>query len=179
MAQIIPLITHLGPPHSVSKICVDRFSPYFQSPEKFGISNLQPHSAYRDLYPTGSALPKLAYHFDGDYDSCGGADSEAMVQFHGALADWRAMWGGGTEERPRLLVTWLGADDYRLIDTRQKDNHKVMSLTKAEARASIWGWRENDDKVVQRCLENKLALQVDGRFVPLAVTDLETMRELI
>ncbi|NQZ21017.1 MAG: RiPP maturation radical SAM protein 1 [Colwellia sp.] len=65
MAEIIPLIVHLQPPHhELIKIRYPRFSPYFKDPEKYGLT-LAPLQSYQHVYPlTGQALANIAYFFD-------------------------------------------------------------------------------------------------------------------
>jgi len=61
----IRLITHLYPPTGVSRIDVQRFSPYYLRPEKWGIRNIRPMALYYYIYPESRVnLDNLAYHFD-------------------------------------------------------------------------------------------------------------------
>ena len=63
-AHIMPRLRHLQPPSSVGRVLADRFSPYFQRPESFGV-RLEPAAAYRLIYPFSEAsVRRLAYHFD-------------------------------------------------------------------------------------------------------------------
>ena len=49
----------------------DRFSPYQERPETYGIRNLHAHPGYREVYRglSDELLEDLAYCFIGDYDS--------------------------------------------------------------------------------------------------------------
>jgi ribosomal peptide maturation radical SAM protein 1 len=71
-AAMVPLlrgIRFLNPPTACGRIRVDRFSPYFREPEKFGLTSLRPLAAYKHLYPFGpEAVSRIAYHFDYDYE---------------------------------------------------------------------------------------------------------------
>src|SRR5262249_10194705 len=66
----IDCISHLQPPYSntASYVRFDRFSPYFFEPATHNVSNLQPLSGYRFVYPDADPqdLCRLAYYFDGD-----------------------------------------------------------------------------------------------------------------
>ena len=63
VAALIPLIHHLPPPLGFSQITIDRFSPLFMDPERFGI-RLQPGRAYRYVYPLPvEDLRSLSYWF--------------------------------------------------------------------------------------------------------------------
>jgi ribosomal peptide maturation radical SAM protein 1 len=62
-ASLIPKLRHLQPPGTCGRVLADRFSPYFQSPESFGVS-LEPAPAYRFIYPFGdTSVREFAYHF--------------------------------------------------------------------------------------------------------------------
>lgn len=64
MATIIPLLHHLQPPGSIGPVRADRFSPYFQQPEAFGIE-LKPAEPYRYIFGVkDEELWDFAYHFD-------------------------------------------------------------------------------------------------------------------
>jgi ribosomal peptide maturation radical SAM protein 1 len=62
-ARIMPMLRHLQPPDTTGRALADRFSPYFQRPESFGVA-LEPASAYGFIHPFGAeSVARLAYHF--------------------------------------------------------------------------------------------------------------------
>jgi ribosomal peptide maturation radical SAM protein 1 len=64
MAELVPLLSHLPPPSSVSPIRLDRFSPNFEAPEKHGFRNVKPYPSYYYIYPlSDEAVHNLAYFF--------------------------------------------------------------------------------------------------------------------
>lgn len=69
MAEIVPLLTHLPPPASISRIRLDRFSPNFFDAERQGFRDVRPVECYRHIYRSlpAEALHNLAYYFDYDY----------------------------------------------------------------------------------------------------------------
>ena len=68
MLQMLPAIQHLRPPAAVGPVRLDRFSPYFNAPEEFGLVNVWPIPSYKYLYPvTEDSLHRTAYYFDYDY----------------------------------------------------------------------------------------------------------------
>jgi ribosomal peptide maturation radical SAM protein 1 len=134
MAKIIPRLTHLHPPSGLSKITLDRFSPYFVDPKQNSIVNVRPWIAYRFLYPTldDDSLNKIAYHFDFDY-----LDTRNPATY--------------TKELERNLVTWKDAWEHREIpiphlnmvrtesvlminDTRPSRTQEFYTLTDVEAQ---------------------------------------------
>ncbi len=65
---MLPRIRHLQLPGACGPIRLDRFSPYFQQPEQFGIRDVRPMPVYRLLYPIkGLRHDRIAYYFHFDY----------------------------------------------------------------------------------------------------------------
>ncbi|MEK7487578.1 MAG: RiPP maturation radical SAM C-methyltransferase, partial [Planctomycetota bacterium] len=69
MLQIFPFIEHLQAPEGWGFIRLDRFSPYHSYSEKYGIVNVRPTPGYARIYPPSADLYKIAYYFQGDYDT--------------------------------------------------------------------------------------------------------------
>lgn len=70
MLNLLPAIRFLQPPGACGPIRLDRFSPYFEDPDCFGLINVRPIGAYKYLYPfTEKSLQRLAYYFDYDYEA--------------------------------------------------------------------------------------------------------------
>ncbi len=68
MINLIYRIIHLPPPYANASFSLQRFSPYFAEPEKYGITSIRPESAYKFIYPfEDSKLFNLAYFFEFDY----------------------------------------------------------------------------------------------------------------
>jgi len=62
--ELVPLLTHLPPPEGVHGLSLDRFSPYFNDPAKYQMSQIRPREVYNVIYPDESVnLSKLAYKF--------------------------------------------------------------------------------------------------------------------
>jgi ribosomal peptide maturation radical SAM protein 1 len=67
--EIIPSLFHLQPPESTSKLWLERFSPYFKWPERYGIRLTGPGLAYEYVYDARKVdLNKIAYDFEYDID---------------------------------------------------------------------------------------------------------------
>jgi ribosomal peptide maturation radical SAM protein 1 len=65
---LMPKIRHLELASSCGPIRLDRFSPYFERPADFGLTNLRPLPVYRYLYPVrGIELHRIAYYFLFEY----------------------------------------------------------------------------------------------------------------
>jgi ribosomal peptide maturation radical SAM protein 1 len=86
----MPLLVHLPPPVTVGRVMFDRYSPYFNEAEKYGLQ-LQPSDYYTLIYPFAKEeVDNLAYHF---------VDGNANAKYIHAMAKWIAKLRG-------LLVTW-------------------------------------------------------------------------
>jgi hypothetical protein len=65
MADLIPLLVHLQPPSWLWRMHLNRFSPYFEKPEAFGLTDIAPLLVYKLIFPMmdPEALANLAYYF--------------------------------------------------------------------------------------------------------------------
>lgn len=104
MAALVPLIEHLPPPMGLSALRLDRFSPNYEEAERLGFRDVRPAIAYRALHDAPPAvISELAYFFEGRAE--GAAPESALARLRGAVAQWKARWGGGTP--PRLVFARL------------------------------------------------------------------------
>src|SRR5262249_35123791 len=80
MADLIKSLTYLIPPLGLSRLQLERFSPYHQRPADYGLKIIGPSSSdyYRLIYPSEvETLDDLAYSFEYSYDD--GRDPETYV----------------------------------------------------------------------------------------------------
>nr|WP_255358131.1 RiPP maturation radical SAM C-methyltransferase [Kitasatospora sp. NRRL B-11411] len=115
-AELAPLLAHLQPPNGLSRIWLERFSPYFTDPG-LPIRDVRPREAYRYVYPVpGIDHAAIAYFFD--YRAEGVASAEAVRRLSAAVADWRERW----QRRPLPILAhrrgpgWLDFHDSRFAD---------------------------------------------------------------
>lgn len=67
--ELIPSLIHLQPPKSTAKLWLERFSPYFKWPERYGIRRTGPRLAYAYVYDERQVgLNKIAYDFEYTID---------------------------------------------------------------------------------------------------------------
>jgi ribosomal peptide maturation radical SAM protein 1 len=108
VAGLIPLITHLQPPNSVGTVRVDRFSPLFEDPDRFGISGLRPYPAYGYVYDLPpESLSRLAYFFT--FDAVGQQDVD---RYTAPLAESIARW---KEIHTSSMVAYSDAGDQLVV----------------------------------------------------------------
>ena len=129
---LMPKLEHLQPPGAATRISMDRFSPYHDSPKAFGVARLTPWEGYRGLYPEGAPIEDIAYHFWGDHETEFMADGELVAAFHAAVDAWKARWRAGP---PRLSLIDRGGADVAVIDTRTIADAPLISLPRAAEQA--------------------------------------------
>ena len=174
---ILPKLRHLNPPTGVTGLAIDRFSPYFDRADAYGVRNLRPWEAYADVFPTGSDIANIAYHFHGDYESGSRSDPDTGKQAKREIELWRESWSPG-RERPVLLVTALGDECFLLLDTRIEGPPDIRFLDWRSARAVLTPG-PLDDLESQWAIAQGYALALDGRRAPLAVASYEIMKSFL
>ena len=89
MAALIPSLVHLEPPN-FSPIQIQRFSPYFERAEEFGLILVGPESYYPYLYDIPKAtLWNLVYNFEHAYSD--GRNLEYTQSTWAAVKRWREL----------------------------------------------------------------------------------------
>ncbi|MCX2729185.1 RiPP maturation radical SAM C-methyltransferase [Saccharopolyspora sp. NFXS83] len=89
--RLIPFLPHLAPPSTVSKVRVDRYSPYFENPGEFGIELTGPERKYRFTHPGHDAEREaMAYSFD--HAEVGDAGGESMLALRRRLGARVGLW---------------------------------------------------------------------------------------
>jgi ribosomal peptide maturation radical SAM protein 1 len=113
MAEILPTLTHLQPPAGSSDLVrLDRFSPFFEDTQSFGMVNVRATAAYSYVYPfPRESLNRLAYFFDYSY-----ADGRDPRQYTRILDQAVEHWYN--LENPGVLLSLSGDGELRLYDTR-------------------------------------------------------------
>jgi ribosomal peptide maturation radical SAM protein 1 len=113
MEALFPRISHLEPPRDLRKLALLRFSPFHESPEEFGISNVRPRAIYEHLFPKDVVpLERTAFTFDADWQ----ADAGALLyldSFRRAYEDWKGRFAGGAR------LEWRkGSGFIKILDSR-------------------------------------------------------------
>ena len=102
----LPLLVHLYPPNGVFPIRFDRYSPYFDHSEKYGL-NLRPYDFYSMIYPfPDSSMKNIAYYFlDYNFEAPYFIQMVKWIQpLRKAVELWKTAWYGGDRSRPRLEI---------------------------------------------------------------------------
>jgi len=88
-------LVHLPPPGNPNPVVVDRYSPLFREPEKFGIGELRPAWNNKLVYAglADEARANLTYHFDADALSAKVSHYEQLLW--ATVAEWQHRFGSG------------------------------------------------------------------------------------
>lgn len=186
IAELVPLLVHLSPPQSAGQISLDRFSPYFVEPKRYGLVNIRPAIAYNYIYPIREEdLYKIAYQFEFDYSD--GRSPELYVdKLEQAISNWKRLWE--SREVPILNVVYLKGSAV-IIDTRPCSTKTFQTLSKEESNVyhhcdtiqsfqSIFHRIQEDDKLITETytkdlisvlIEKNLMIENRGRYLSLAV----------
>lgn len=175
---LLPLIRHLEPPGGLGHLSIDRFSPYFDYPAKYGITNIRPMESYASVLPATADVSKVAYHFVADY-RCEAHENPALINsIVDEVKSWRAAWESEDAALPALAVTDLSEDTFLLLDTRGLEHtEQVQFLNREQASVALTGRRLEDREEVEWALKAGLIVELDSRFVPLATADPQLLRE--
>jgi ribosomal peptide maturation radical SAM protein 1 len=126
MAALLPLLHHLPPPTGVGDFQLHRFSPYWQTPEAYGIEVLGAHPLFRHVFPLPDReLDDLVYWLDfrlPDGTGCGEAGRRLAVAAH----DWLRAYRDGAE------LTLTATEDGSVIEDRRRAVALRYELTSAE-----------------------------------------------
>lgn len=90
---LIPKLAHLQAPSGIGPVRIDRFAPYYETPEAFGITALRPLPVFDHLYPFESETQaRIACYFEADHAAS--LASPGLVERLGQAIDgWRAQRG--------------------------------------------------------------------------------------
>jgi hypothetical protein len=176
IARLLPLIPHLQPPDDLGFLRIDRFSPYFTNPEKYGIANLRPKSIYEEVFPSNTDFSKLAYYFDGDY-RCGAFECADVIEdIANKITLWREKWR--SKPRPVLSVVPLFGDQFVLNDTRGlHEDLEVQLLDRKQTSVVLTGADLGQKDYVSWAIERDLLFELDGRLIPLATAKPDLLME--
>jgi ribosomal peptide maturation radical SAM protein 1 len=178
---LLPKIVHLHPPTGVWPLMVDRFSPYFERAEKYGITNVKPMPAYSSVFPPRADLMNIAYHFVGDYDSAHRRSPHLADAISAEAKRWREMWAGD-DAPPVLAIEFIKDDTFLLVDSRNRSNSgtRISFITLAQAQAGLCSQPASsvDNGLLTWAVEeSEIAVNVDGTLMPLATARPELIRQ--
>jgi ribosomal peptide maturation radical SAM protein 1 len=171
MIAMMPLLHHLTAPLAAVHLSIDRFSPYFDEADSFGVRDLRPAGDFGSLLPEGVDAAELAYHFEGSWESGSKDDPEVRGGLWRAVQAWRGAWERGT---PVCRLALHGPGRWLLLDTRSGETRSAL-LTEAVARAALAGGPWDRVPGAAAAVRQGLAVHLDGWCVPLATGPVEVV----
>jgi magnesium-protoporphyrin IX monomethyl ester (oxidative) cyclase len=114
----VPNLTHLPPPEGSFLVRFDRYSPYYNKSDEYGL-DLQPLDFYRLVYPVvpEEKLSELAYFFaDESLAPYQYHAIESLQELQQLIKSWRDAWEDGAP--PRLALTSDSTGELGVLDTR-------------------------------------------------------------
>lgn len=178
MADMVSSLVHLDPPNVCIRLRLDRFSPLFTEAEESGLVDVRPARAYGLLYDLPpDVLHDLAYYFDFAYRD-GRVPDRYAERLATLVRDWQ-------EKRHGDLVMTDHGDAVEIVDTRN-GAPRTWHLTGAERRLYLLCGSGQTPRALEQELgaeldaerlrgvlaewvENGLAIELDGRYLSLAV----------
>lgn len=184
-AKAIPQLTHLPPPSGVFMVRFDRFSPYFDQREEYGL-DLHPMDNYALTYPfSPAALSQLAYFFA---DHAIAPYTLNAVQWHGQLSklvdDWKAAWAEAKQPH-ELRLQGSETTGWSIRDSRsgkpvvhQADglmSSLIRTLSSPGQEEQIAaGWAGGPDDLASRLgwlREHAMLFEENGKMLSLVLSD--------
>jgi len=180
VVDLIPALVHLNPPSGLFGLSIDRFSPYFERPQTYGVSGIKPMASYFDVLPDGADVFSVAYHFNAEHDSESKVDRDVQTALRSAIERWQNLWRQDERAPPTLSVTPLDGETFLLLDSRFDVSEPTVEFIDAEqARLALAGDLKLGELTLQWARERRYVLSVDGRATPLATADPETLSSFL
>lgn len=170
MSKMVPLLEHLSPPH-FGVIRFDRFSSYWKTPGKYGLS-LKPSSSCRYLLPARSKLDpcRVSMFFDNENESIRTDYRDKSI--HGLserIAEWQKC-------HHKAALYW--DEDNTVVDTRTVAVFKRRKLSSEESvvleflrsphtRTEIDAKFPTADTILKALISAHYVLQWDDRYLSL------------
>jgi ribosomal peptide maturation radical SAM protein 1 len=179
-------LTHLVPPQASGRIRFDRFSPYFEFPQQYGLSPLHPITAYQYIYPfPPGTLSRLAYYFQ-DVATQRDPTPDYVQPALRMLEQWRTCHPGATLRQSNhpdgslvVLDTRPGAERFqrRLTGVERAiylfcDSGQSMARIMEHVRRTL-AVRPPSPAAIEQLLDqwisDRMMVKSDGRYLSLAL----------
>lgn len=174
---LLPLMHHLQPPRWVIHLGLERFSPYFDCPEAYGVRNIRPLGSYAAVLPPHADVEKVAYHFAADYECAAYQNLDVIQKIVDEVTAWQGRWMSGPDSIPLVQVTHAG-NIFLTVDTRGLPGTQPLQiLDRAQAAVALTARPYTPTEEIAWSLEHKLGVLVDGWYIPLATARPELLVE--
>ena len=119
--NLIKLLFHLPPPECVGSLWLERFSPYFQRPEEYGIKITAPGEAYPFVYDSPN-IDHLKIAYDFEFETTTQIDPQLKQELFQTAEEWKARHQ--SEQLPYLIFT-KAMDFVTVYDQRSLESIKI------------------------------------------------------
>lgn len=174
--KLVPMIYHLNPPLHVRPLEIARFSPYFESPEKYGIQNITPNEVYSKIFPESADIENLAWLFNAEFKSDSKKNYDLNRQINDEVLKWIDKWKKGKKNIPTLRVTKCD-EQFFIEDTRFGDLVREQ-ITIEQAKISLFGLTDRNKDSISWGTGKKVICYYEGKYIPLATAHPAIFKEL-
>jgi ribosomal peptide maturation radical SAM protein 1 len=88
--DVLRLLSNLAPPSGLSRIWLERFSPYFTDRVSFPVRDVRPEASYRFAFPSYVSFDEIAYFFDYSMENI--VAPEHLFATEDWVNEWRRRW---------------------------------------------------------------------------------------
>lgn len=177
MSEWLPWIFHLQPPNLITKVRYDRFSPYHNRPQDYGL-HPSPNANYARVYPLAPAqLEGLAYFFEDDPGQAlppgrepeGDPSRPGRDRLAGQIRAW--MEAFNYSQIPPVLSMRDRGKDLFIVDTRPGSTERFYCLTGAAREVLLHCDQPRVlSEVPPELIQRRLLLAQAGKYLSLPVT---------
>lgn len=180
LGEVLWPLRYYRAPTSINRLALHRFSPYFDSPEKYGITGVRPFAYQRTLYRAeDKLLLDLCYELDFDSELIG------HPQFDAALTALRSRintWANGLNRGAQYSYIDLGTD-VLLLSTNAEGNScttlrnsaaQIMRLCEtAVSRAKLadgmreWCEAPTFQMILTDLIDREIVFELDDRLLTI------------
>ncbi len=149
LAKTAEAIQHLEPPSSSAVLFLERSSPYFNTPDEWGLNPIRPAKAYSHVYPfDNETLLRMAFFFEADH-----FDKKCEGQAHKKLLKIVADWNGAHSHSHLMAVPRKNSTI--LLDTRKCRQRFWTRLTGLRRKVYDYCWKIRGLRDVQKAFEDE------------------------
>lgn len=171
MRETILRTLHLPPPAGLHRVGLERLSPYFREPARWGLAEIAPKWLYRYIYPPDRVrLEEIAFHFDFTWRGAGEDPAAYIGPVRTLVEEWQRRFA----QRPVRFVSRRGPGFTELLDSRPLDGKS----SEPSRRILLTGSRH---QVYGQCETARTPREVAAGLTPEGGTPMDesTVREVL
>ena len=180
--ELMPSLAHLQPPSGSGPVRIDRFSPYFRTPEAFGLGRPRPLPVFAHLYPFDAGTrARIACYFEVDCEATT-ASPETIGRLLAGIEAWKKNSGAAlvvedtgealkiTDTRPGRRAKWMLRGNDRLVYLLCDRVNSAAGVAEGLARLGAGAYdRTVVEAFLKKLVDGRLMASEDGRYLALGV----------